>query len=316
MRHDPIAAGDLRACQALLRRGSRTFSAAARLLPRDVRDPATVLYAFCRQADDRVDDDRNASAATVDALRDRLRRAHAGRPANAAVDRALSVVIERHAIPLRLPDALLEGLAWDVQRRRYETVEELFGYAARVAGSVGAMMTLLMGVRAPVVLARACDLGVAMQLTNIARDVGEDAQRGRIYLPLAWMRDSGIDPDAWLAGASFDERLGRIVARLLEQADALYSRADAGVAGLPRRCRVAIRAARLLYSEIGRAIGRSRFDSVSRRAFVPAWRKLLLVARAVVGRRGLADGACVDHPTLVAAGFLVDACGGPHAANR
>ncbi|MDP9036213.1 MAG: phytoene/squalene synthase family protein [Myxococcota bacterium] len=316
MPHDPLRAGDLRSCEELLRRGSRTFSAAARLLPREVRDPATVLYAFCRQADDRVDDDRDASAATVDALRDRLRRAHAGRPANGAVDRALSVVLERHAIPLLLPDALLEGLGWDVDRTRYETMEELFGYAARVAGSVGAMMTLLMGVRAPTVVARACDLGVAMQLTNIARDVGEDAHRGRLYLPVAWMRGCGLEPEAWLAAASFDERLGSVVARLLEQADALYLRADAGVAGLPRRCRVAIRAARLLYSEIGRAIARARYDSVTRRAFVPTWRKLLLVARSVVKRHAVADRAYLDQPTVAPARFLVDACGGPHAEPR
>ena len=98
-------------------------------------------------------------------------------------------------IPRALPEALLEGFAWDAAGRRYETLDEVEHYAARVAGCVGAMMTLVMGRRDPAILARACDLGVAMQLTNICRDVGEDARAGRLYLPLAWLRDNGIDPD-------------------------------------------------------------------------------------------------------------------------
>ena len=95
--------------------------------------------------------------------------------------------------------------AWPGTRevRRYETLQDLDAYAARVAGSVGAMMTLVMGQRAPEIVARACDLGVAMQLTNIARDVGEDARAGRLYLPLQWLREAGIDPDAWLAKPVF-----------------------------------------------------------------------------------------------------------------
>ena len=92
------------------------------------------------------------------------------------------------------------------------------------------MMALLMGARAPHLLARACDLGVAMQLTNIARDVGEDARAGRLYLPLAWLREAGIDPDAWLTRPAFTPALGDVVRRLLQQADVLYARAGAGIA--------------------------------------------------------------------------------------
>ena len=101
--------------------------------------------------------------------------------------------------PAALPEALLEGLAWDAEGRSYETLDDLFDYAARVAGTVGVMMTLIMGVRSPEALARACDLGVAMQLTNIARDVGEDARMGRIYLPRQWLREAGVDAEAFLA---------------------------------------------------------------------------------------------------------------------
>ncbi|MFO0671957.1 MAG: squalene/phytoene synthase family protein [Polyangiaceae bacterium] len=157
---------------------------AARLLPTRVRDAATVIYAFCRIADDAVDSDPT-SLDTVRALRERLVRVYEGRPDAHAVDRALSRVVRKERVPMPLLEALLEGFVWDLEARRYETLDEVHAYAARVAGTVGAIMTVLMGPREANVVARACDLGVAMQLTNIARDVGEDAARGRLYLPAA-----------------------------------------------------------------------------------------------------------------------------------
>ena len=145
--------------------------------------------------------------AEVGWLRHRLRRVYQGQPQDHAADRALAQVVRRFNIPAQLPEALLEGFEWDAAERRYETLADLHAYAARVAGTVGAMMALLMallmgvlmGVRSAAGLARACDLGVAMQLSNIARDVGEHARSGRLYLPRQWLRDAGIDPDAWLA---------------------------------------------------------------------------------------------------------------------
>src|SRR5215470_11634502 len=208
---------DLSACRALLRGGSRTFFAASHVLPRRVSDPATALYAFCRLADDAVDL-HGGKLAALARLRDRLDQAYAGRPAPMAADRAFADVVASFAIPRALPEALLQGLEWDAYGRRYETIGDLRAYAARVAGAVGAMMSLVMGARAPEVIARACDLGVAMQLTNVARDVGEDARAGRLYLPLTWMRDAGIDPDAWLARPEFDVRLAAVVRRLLDHA--------------------------------------------------------------------------------------------------
>jgi phytoene synthase len=156
----------------------------------------------------------------------------------------------------------------------------VLAYSARVAATVGVLMTLLMGERGPRTLARACDLGIAMQLTNIARDVGEDARNGRLYLPRDWLRAEGIDPDQWLAEPVFDARLGRVVERLLKVADGLYDRSRAGICDLPSDCRSAIQAARLVYSDIGRMVARGGYDSVTDRAVVSARRKLALVARA------------------------------------
>lgn len=277
---DLLDPADMAACRALLKGGSRTFHAASLALPKKVADAAIALYAFCRLADDEVDLGRNRAAA-VERLRHRLDCAYRGQPMDFAADRAFADVVARFSIPRDVPEALLEGLAWDAEGRRYDTLSDLYGYAARVAGTVGAMMTLVMGQRTPEIVARACDLGVAMQLTNIARDVGEDARAGRLYLPLAWLRDAGIDPDAWLAQPCFTPAIATIVQRLLDAADALYGRATHGIAHLPASCRPGIYAARALYAEIGREVERQGLDSMSRRAVVSTGRKLRVLGRTL-----------------------------------
>ena len=279
-------AADLRACRDALRGGSRTFFAASRVLPRRIGAPATALYAFCREADDIVDCSVTDSAAaggggSLDVLHHRLDLIYADRPGPTPCDRALAEVVRRFALPRTLLDALLEGFAWDGAGRRYETLDELQDYAARVAGTVGAMMAVLMGARTPALVARACDLGTAMQLTNIARDVGEDARAGRLYLPQAWLRRAGIDPAAWLRNPRFTPAIATVVQDLLAAADALYARADSGIAGLPWDCRPGIGAARLLYARIGAEVARNGYDSVSRRAVVPGRRKALLLAQSI-----------------------------------
>jgi phytoene synthase len=220
---------------------------------------------------------------------------------------ALAEVVARHAVPHALPAALLEGFEWDTAARQYQTLEALHDYAARVAGAVGAMMALVMGVRSPQALARACELGVAMQLTNIARDVGEDARNGRLYLPRQWLRDAGIDAEAWLAAPRFDAALGTVVARLLAAADTLYERAAHGIAELPRNCRPAIQAARRVYAEIGREVERRGLDSVSCRAVVAPRRKLGLAARALSAAIVAPAGRRDDLAPLAAIRYLVDA---------
>ena len=271
---------DLAVCRDLLCGGSRSFYAASLLLPRSVYEPATALYAFCRVADDAIDLAERPHDAVL-ALRQRLDAVYGERPMAIPADRALADVVHQFAIPRTLLDALIEGFAWDAEGRRYEDLSSIYAYSARVAATVGAMMTLLMGVREADVLARACDLGVAMQLSNIARDVGEDAANGRLYLPRQWMREEGLDPDTWLAHPVWSPALGRVVARLLEAAESLYRRSDQGIGALPLRCRAGIGAARHLYAEIGHEVGRRGCNSVVQRAVVSPRRKAQLLPRVL-----------------------------------
>ena len=297
---------DLQACQTLMRGGSKTFFAASRVLPSRVRAPAAALYAFCRVADDAIDETDDRPRALAD-LKQRLDDVYAGTPQPLVADRALAFVVQRCAIPRLLLDALLEGFEWDAAGRRYETIEDLHAYAARVAGTVGAMMALVMDTRQAEALARACELGVAMQLTNIARDVGEDARAGRLYLPLQWLREAGVDADAWLLNPVFNPGVAAVVRRLLQAADALYLRAEAGVCALPRDCRPAIQAARLVYAEIGRQVEAAGLDSVSRRAVVRRRRKLLLIARASAALLVSPARPLHGAAPLAAIRYLVDA---------
>jgi 15-cis-phytoene synthase len=309
---EPLArrqlAADVAACRAMLRENSKTFFAASLLLPKSVREPASALYAFCRMADDAVDLDtratRQSKLIAVEKLRERLERVYAGRPTDQPPDRAFCEIVSIFEIPRALPDALLEGFQWDAEERRYANISELYAYSARVAGTVGAMMSILMRTRSAGALARACDLGVAMQLSNIARDIGEDARAARIYLPLDWLAEAGVDADEWLKSPTFNPALGHVIGRLLNSAEHLYARVAAGVAVLPKSCQPGINAARFLYSEIGREVERAGMDSVSRRAVVPNGVKAKILAKALVT---LPREIGIAPPALEECRFLVEA---------
>lgn len=304
-----IRPDDLAHCHEAIRHGSLSFHAASKLLPAKVRDPALALYAFCRLADDEVDEG-DYQAGAVLRLQERLDAAYAGKPHNAPEDRAFAAIVEDFEMPRALPEALLEGLAWDAAERRYATLSGVRDYSARVASAVGAMMCVLMRVRDPDALARACDLGVAMQLTNIARDVGEDARMGRIYLPLDWLADAGIDPLNFVREPLPTDEVRRMVKRLLAEADRLYRRSEAGIDVLPLQARTGIWAARLIYAGIGKQLRRQGYDSISMRARTNGRQKLGWLAQAG-GRTGMSlimpKSAVIYAKPLPEVAFLVDA---------
>ena len=270
---------DLQACVAMMRGGSKSFFAASKLLPERVRCASVALYAFCRVADDLVDDGDCTESALAE-LKQRLDAIYSGHPQAHLEDNALAMVAHQYQLPRAMLEALIEGFEWDAQGKTYETIEDVHQYGARVAGSVGAMMCWIMGPRHTTALARACELGVAMQLTNIARDVGEDARNGRLYLPHAWMREAGIEPQQWLAAPHFSPALQSVIARVLDEAEQLYAKAHAGIAELPKDCRAAILAARLIYAEIGHQLKKEGFNSVDHRTVVSTSRKLALLGQS------------------------------------
>ncbi|MDP5086651.1 MAG: phytoene/squalene synthase family protein [Yoonia sp.] len=306
-----IRPDDLEHCREAIRHGSLSFHAASRLLPGKVRDPALALYAFCRLADDEVDEGEYQAGAVL-RLQDRLDLVYAGKPRNAPEDRAFAAIVEEFEMPRTLPEALLEGLAWDAAEHRYDTLSGVRDYSARVASAVGAMMCVLMRVRDPDALARACDLGVAMQLTNIARDIGEDARMGRIYLPLDWLAEAGLDPINFVREPLPTEEVRRMVKRLLAEADRLYIRSEAGINVLPMQARTGIWAARLIYAGIGKQVRRNGYDSISMRAHTSLQQKLGWIAQS--GARAAVSVLAPKSPLIYAkpldeVAFLVDAAG-------
>ena len=273
-----------RFARELIKRGSKSFSGASRMFGNELRNSASLLYAWCRYCDDVVDDQilgqgEAGSTETIDArlatLSQQTRDAIAGNPDGEAFE-ALAWVVQTHEIPERYPLELLQGFAMDARDHQYETIEDTLLYSYHVAGVVGVMMAMIMGARHKATLRRACDLGIAFQLTNIARDVVEDAGRGRIYLPAAWLREAGVaaDPKAVLDDANH-EAVYSVVLRLLDCADAYYRSARYGLPRLPFRCACAIGAARVIYRDIGNIIRDSGASILNHRAVVSKRRKYL-----------------------------------------
>jgi len=273
---------DMSECRRLLSHGSKSFYIASHFLPRALRESASGLYAFCRIADDLVDlgDDPRQALVT---LHRRLDLIYDGRPENHHIDRVLSQIVIDHKLPRGLLDALLEGFEWDTDGRDYNTLADVCDYGARVAGSVGLMMAILMGVKDHATLARAADLGVAMQLTNICRDVGEDARAGRLYLPRDLMHEAGMDPDNFLRNPAPSPQLTQVIRQVLTEAEYRYALADEGIRQLPCGCRPGILAARRLYAEIGHTVALNNYDSISQRAVVSRARKFQILLGLILG---------------------------------
>lgn len=275
------------AAHQTIRLGSRSFAMAARLLELGVRDDAVLLYAWCRHCDDAVDGQAlggvvspvSDPAAVLDALRGFTEDALSGRPAPAPFA-GLAEVCERRAIPATHPGELLNGFAMDVQGRRYETLGDTLDYCYHAAGAVGVMMAMVMGARGNTALDRASDLGIAFQLTNIARDVVEDARAGRCYLPADMLAARGLtaddlrDPAAWPHAQA-------VALELLDVAERYYASGLVGLASLPRGSVWGIAAARRIYRSIGTEIRRASPEAWAARVSTGTWRKLTLVGLAV-----------------------------------
>lgn len=274
-------------------KGSKSFRAAARLFTPATREDAWLLYAWCRYCDDEIDGQDHGHGAVrlpraerkrrLERLRRLTRAALAGEPVDDPTFAAFQRVARRHAFPERWPMEMLDGFAMDVDEARFEAVDDVLLYCWGVAGVVGVMMALVMGVRDLPVLRRAQDLGLAFQLTNIARDVIEDAGTGRVYLPEQWLREAGVEPrPAAVAHPANRQAVHAVSARLLELAEPYYDSARGGLRDLPFRSSLAIAAARGVYREIGRDVLRRGPRAWDRRVIVGRPRKAYLFGRGLL----------------------------------
>ena len=243
----------LRQAHRIIAEHSKSFSLAARFLPHHIHDNAVVLYAWCRRADDLVDKSTGAEAERrLLSLRDELDAIYGGARIDDALLDEFQRVVRECEIPRSYPEELLAGLQMDVDNHRYDEMEELLRYCYRVAGTVGLMMCHIMGVRDESATRNAVHLGIAMQLTNICRDVLEDWQRERLYIPEELLAAQGCSRLAHRLGGDFPEVARGPVAgatrALLDEADRYYASGDSGLHALSWRCALSIRAARKVYS--------------------------------------------------------------------
>jgi phytoene synthase len=272
-------------CRWMIKKGSKSFSLAARLFDPATRDAAFFLYGWCRYCDDQVDQvGTNASqselAARLKVLKDKTAAAFSFAPQEEPVFIALQYIVHRYGIPSHYALELIEGMAMDVRATRYANLKELLLYCYRVAGTVGLMMAHVMGLRDEAALKHAADLGIAMQLTNIARDIVEDASMGRIYLPLTWLNEAEIQPEK-IDAPENRAKLAVFTLRLLRQAERYYRSGDEGLWYLSFRSACAVAAARRVYSEIGALLLRKGPEAWDQRTYVTGTRKIRMVLRGI-----------------------------------
>ncbi|MEX6505186.1 phytoene/squalene synthase family protein [Jiella sp. M17.18] len=259
---DAAARADLAAmAEDSIARGSKSFAAAARLFDPETRASAMMLYAWCRHCDDAIDGQvlgygrgPGAGAASpagrLATLEAETLAALDGAPTREPAFRAIADVAARHGLPRTLLLEHLDGYRMDVEGRTYRTIADTLDYCYHVAGVVGVMMAVVMKAKDGEALDRACDLGIAFQLTNIARDIVEDARAGRVYLPGDWLAEADLRPDQVA-----DPRSRPVVAvlahRLVDLAEPYYESAFYGLAALPPRSAWAVATALGVYREIG-----------------------------------------------------------------
>jgi len=283
----------LAASKASITKGSKSFRSASRLFDPAVREDAWLLYAWCRACDDEIDGQDHGfgheelsieeQKRRLARLYDMTRRAMTGEPMPDPTFAAFQRVAIRHRLPERWAMDLIDGFAMDVEHREYRTLDDVMAYCWHVAGVVGVMMARVMGVTDPEVLRRAQDLGLAFQLTNISRDVIEDAEDGRVYLPSDWLVEAGLEPTAQaVADPANRPAVHAVTQRLLAAAEPYYDSARDGLRGLPFRSSMAIAAARGIYREIGRKVMRRGPDVWVKRVSVGKAMKLWLFGRGAL----------------------------------
>jgi phytoene synthase len=291
-------------------RGSKSFAMASKLFDAATRERAWLLYAWCRKCDDIADGQDHGGTLTgvtdgparLAEMRTKTDAALRGEAAGDPAFDGFGLVMRECAIPARYAHDLIDGFALDAADWRPRTQDDLLRYCYHVAGAVGCMMAVLMGVDPDdgATLDRACDLGLAFQLANIARDIGEDAAAGRCYLPADWLAEMALTP-ATLMTAEARPRLTALGRRLADMAAAYEHSARHGTGVLPGRAAWAVLAAAGIYGDIAREVARRGGAAWDERVVTPKSEKLGWVVKAalqVVGRASRWPAAARRPATL------------------
>lgn len=269
-----------------IRRGSKSFSLASRMFPKTVRYNVHSLYAWCRYCDDLID--RNTdSTRNLELLRKQLVVANSNEdfPDNFPQEtKALRELFADTPTSFRYANELLDGMQMDAENFQYKNENELILYCYRVAGTVGLMMCNIMGVKNTNALSHATHLGIAMQLTNIARDIAEDASLGRVYFPETWLTDYGVNKQSILELSANKTDIFKIIIHTLELADNYYRSGLEGLKFLPFRASIAVLAASQIYAEIGNNIRAMGPNGIGVRAIVSKRRKIKLLLISILDR--------------------------------
>ncbi len=275
-------------CRNITRKYAKTFYLATRFLPHHKQRSIFAIYGLCRFLDNLVDEAEDliaenpvklqAVSQTLSEWKEKLRHTYEGEPSDNPILLAFSDVLRRHDIAITLPFELIDGVAMDLTKNRYETFEELYDYSYKVASVVGLMISEVFGYKDRAALKHAVDLGIAMQLTNILRDVGEDLLRDRIYLPAGDLRRFGVSEDD-LFGHRMNDAFRELMRFQIERARSYYASADKGIPMLTPDSQVPVRLARHNYARILDQIEANDYDVFTRRAYLSLTRKMVILPR-------------------------------------
>ena len=264
---------------------AKSFYFSARILPTDRRWATYAVYGFCRYADNLIDSPRGRTPdelfAEVEALRQELVICHRTGESEHSVMRAFAPVMKRYSIPLEYPLDLLKGVTMDMEFDRYQTFDDLYVFCYRVASVVGLMMTCVLGYKDASAFEYAEKMGIAMQLTNILRDVQEDKNMGRIYLPNEDLTRFGVS-EADILNEQFSPELRECMKFQVERAHHYYDEGDKGIPLLPRESQYAISAASKIYRGILLKIAEQDYNPFLGRVFVPQQKKMQILLSEVV----------------------------------
>jgi len=277
--------------QETIKRGSQSFSAASRLFDPQTRERAWLLYAWCRRCDDIADNqvmggelgDQSDLDARLALIRKLTALAFAQEPTGDPAFDALGIVAAECGLTPAMAEDVIAGFALDAEDWRPRTQADMMRYCYHVAGAVGVMMAVVMGVdpRDQDTLDRACDLGLAFQLSNIARDIVEDDAAGRCYLPVEWLVEQDIEPGQHTKPHHRPE-LAEMAARLVALVEKHEAAARVGAARLPFRSRWAVISAARIYGAIGRKVARRGPEAWNSRTYVPRAEKAWYGVRGFV----------------------------------